>query len=471
MPLRTIGAGPQVSTTRRRLRRRPATIQGEGGAAPAKTATRTAKEETGARSYLRALGPGLVTGASDDDPSGIATYSQAGASYRYGLLWTALLTVPLACAVQEICDRTALCTGRNLGELTHDRFGRWGSRVVGALLVALLLANTLNITADVLAIGAGMNLLGAGPIWLWSAFAGIAVSVLVVTGSFETIANVFKVLCLGLLAYLVVLLFADVQWREVVANTLLPHITVSKEYLALLVAVLGTTISPYLFFWQSAHRIEQLEDADEGGAKAVTLAERTRKGAINKERHSRFDVFFGIGFSNLVMFSIIVATGATIGAHGSATVSSAAQAASALKPIAGRAASALFALGFIGSGMLAVPVLAGSASSGFAGLLGKDWGFSQPVRKAPLFYLLVAVGTLGGTALAMAGLEPITLLVVVAVINGIAAAPFLVVVMLISNNESIMGDRRNGRLARTLGWATAAIMGACAAALLLTSVL
>lgn len=334
---------------------------------------------------------------------------------------------------------------------------------------ALLVANTLNITADVLAVGAGMNVVGAGPIGLWAAIAGLAVTVLVITGSFETIARVFKLLCLALLAYLVVLFFADVSWRDVAVHTVVPHIELSTRYLALLVAVLGTTISPYLFFWQSAHRVEELKAEDLNGDKPATLADRTTKQARRKQRRSRFDVFFGIGFSNLVMFSVIVATGATIGAHGATDVNSAADAASALKPVAGSAASILFALGFIGSGMLAIPVLAGSASTGIAGLLGRDWGFSQRVREAPLFYALVALGSIGGTALSLIGVDPMSLLVVVAVINGIAAAPFLIVVMLISSNRSIMREHRNRRLAATLGWGTAGLMAVCAVALLGTT--
>jgi NRAMP (natural resistance-associated macrophage protein)-like metal ion transporter len=422
--------------------------------------------QRGPWSYVKGLGPGLVTGASDDDPSGIATYSQAGASFQYGLLWTVLLSLPLAATVQEICDRTASSTGQNLGELTKRRFDRWGRRSVGVLLAALLIANALNITADVLAIGAGMHLLDAGPMSLWAAIAGVAVTVLVMTGSFRMIASIFKVLCVALLAYVVVLFFADVRWRTVVLQTVDPHVTLSRDYLGLFVAVLGTTISPYLFFWQSAQRVEQLADADEGGERAVTLGERTRRGAKNEQRHTRFDVISGIVFSNLVMFSIIVATGATIGAHGTTQIDSAAQAATALRPAAGEAATTLFALGFIGSGMIAVPVLAGSAASGLAGLAGRDWGFSKGVRQAPAFYLLVAIGTIGGTAFALIGLNPITLLVIVAAINGIAAAPFLVVVMLISGDHAIMGDHVNGRVSGTLGWAAVVVMGIAALALI-----
>lgn len=433
------------------------------GAAPPTT-------EHGAWSYVKGLGPGLVTGASDDDPSGIATYSQAGASFRYSLLWTALLSFPFAVTVQEICDRTALSTGQNLGELTKQRFHRWGRRAVGVLLAALLSANALNIAADVLAIGAGMHLLGAGPITLWAAISGVAVTVLVMTGSFTMITRVFKVLCIALLAYVVVLFFADVAWRDVVVQTFVPHVEFSQDYLALVVAVLGTTISPYLFFWQSADRVEELAEADEGGDEPVTLDERSPHGARSKERHARFDVISGIGFSYLVMFAIIVSTGSTIGAKGAIQIDSAAQAAEALRPAAGDAASVLFALGFIGSGMLAVPVLAGSAASGLAGLFGRDWGYSKGARDAPVFYVLVGLGTLGGTALAFVGLNPISLLVVVAAINGIAAAPFLAVVMLISDDRTIMGDHANGRIARTIGWAAVALMGLAAIMLIVLSV-
>jgi Mn2+/Fe2+ NRAMP family transporter len=307
------------------------------------------------RQYLRAMGPGLVTGASDDDSSGIATYSQAGAQYGLSLLWTALLTWPLMIAVQEICDRTALATGKGLGELAVKRFDRTGRAVLVVLLVALLVANALNIAADLLAVGSGMALLGAGASWLWALIAG------------------------GLIT-----------------------------------------------------------------------------------------VFVGMTFSNLVMFAIIVATAQTLHSHHITNINSAAQAAKALKPFAGHFASALFALGFIGSGLLAIPVLAGSGSVGLAGLLGKQWGFSRSVRKAPVFYALVALGTVGGTALSLLHVNPIKLLVFVAVINGVAATPFLVVVMWVSSERRLMGDYAIGKVAKFIGWLTAAIMAVAAVALFAT---
>ena len=420
---------------------------------------------SGWRSYLRALGPGLVTGASDDDPSGVATYAQAGAQFGYGMLWTALLTLPLMSAVQEICDRTALATGHNLGALAGRRYPRWRG-LLSVLLFALILANLLNITADIVAIGAGMNLLHLGPVGLWSLIAGAVITTLLIAGSFETIARVFKILSLALLSYVVVMFAASPSWSEVVANTLVPHISWTKDYMLLVVAVLGTTISPYLFFWQSAHRVEELRDEPEGGDKPVPIRDRSPRAATHKLRTSRLDVFVGMTFSNLVMFAIMVSTAATIGAHGSVTITSAAQAAAALKPIAGRFAEALFAFGFIGSGMLAVPVLAGAGSAGMAGLLHKEWGFSRSPREAPVFYGLVIAGTVGGTLLTLTGVDPVKLLVYSALINGLLAAPFLVLVMLISADRTAMGEYANGNLARCLGWGTALLMSASAIAYL-----
>jgi NRAMP (natural resistance-associated macrophage protein)-like metal ion transporter len=420
------------------------------------------------RQYLRAMGPGLVTGASDDDPSGIATYSQAGAQFGLGFLWSALITFPLMAAVQEICDRTALATGTGLGELAVKRFHRTGRAVLGVLLIVLIVANALNIAADLVAIGSGMQLLRAGPTWLWALLAGATITWLLVLGSFSRIALVFKVLCAPLLAYVVVAILVTHQWGQVISNTVVPHIQLNKTYLALLVAVLGTTISPYLFFWQSAHRIEEMRDAPEGGAEPQPLKRLSRRRAGKKERMSRLDVFTGMAFSNVVMFSIILATAQTLHIHHVTHIQSAAQAAKALRPFAGSFASAIFALGFIGSGLLAIPVLAASGSVGLSGLLGKEWGFSRSIRQAPVFYGLLALGTVGGTSLSLLNVNPIKLLVLVAVINGVAAAPFLFVVMRVSSSQSIMGKYVNGLTANILGWLTAAIMAVAAIALFAT---
>ena len=418
------------------------------------------------RQYLRAMGPGLVTGASDDDPSGIATYSQAGARFGFGFLWAALLTLPLMAAVQEICDRTALATGSGLGELAMRRFARIGRGVIAVLVTLLIVANAMNISADLVAIGSGMTLLHAGPAAPWAAIAGLVITALLMLGTFSRIAMVFKILCVALLSYLVVMFMVTGDWASVASHTFVPHITFSKDYLALLVAVLGTTISPYLFFWQSAHRLEEMRDEPEGGNTAVPLHDLPPAQAKRKQSTSRLDVFGGMAFSNLVMFAIIVATAQTI--HGK-DVQSASEAAKALQPVAGHWAGTIFALGFIGSGLLAIPVLAGAGSVGMAGLLGKEWGFSRSVRKAPVFYGLVMVGTIGGTVLSLVHINPIRLLVLVAVINGVAAAPFLVVVMWVSGSRRLMGDHYvNGTSAKFIGWATAALMAAAAVAMFAT---
>jgi Mn2+/Fe2+ NRAMP family transporter len=387
------------------------------------------------------------------------------------MLWVALITFPLMAGVQEICDRTALATGKGLGELMVVRFARAWRIVIGVLIGVLIVANALNIAADLVAVGAGMNLLHAGPAALWAVLAGLIIMVLLVSGSFAMIARVFKVLCAALLAYVAELFLIKVPWGTVLFNTVVPHIRFSRTYVALLVGVLGTTISPYLFFWQSLHRVEDMREEEAGGTEPLPLRRRSRIDAAGKESRSRFDVFAGMAFSNVVMFAIIVVTAITLtpksGHH--LTISSPAQVAAALRPVAGRFASIIFALGFIGSGMLAIPVLAGAGSAGMAGLLGKQTGFSNSPRRAPVFYGLCAVGTVGGMALSLLSVNPITLLVFVAVVNGVAAAPFIVVTMFVSSNRTIMGEYVNGRAAKSLGWLTAVLMAVAAVALFATA--
>ncbi|HEY1761913.1 MAG TPA: Nramp family divalent metal transporter [Acidimicrobiales bacterium] len=417
---------------------------------------------------MHALGPGLVTGASDDDPSGIATYAQAGARGGLSFLWTALLTFPLMAAVQEICDRTALASGCGLGELATKRFGRTGRTVIAFLLAVLVVANTLNISADLIAVGSGMTLLHAGPTWIWALIAGTLITILLALDSFDRLAVVFKVLCASLLTYVVVAIIVTHQWVSLVEHTVVPHIKFTKSYIALFVAILGTTISPYLFFWQSAHRLEEMREEPEGGSDPRPLKRVPRARADLKIRTSRVDVFSGMAFSNLVMFAIIASAGETLHVHHQTNIQSAAQAAKALQPLAGHLATVVFALGFIGSGLLAIPVLAASASIGFADLFGFEWGFSRSVRRAPFFYSLVALGTVGGTLLSLLHVNPIKLLVFVAVINGVTAAPFLIIVMRISSSAALMGRYVNGKLATMLGWLTVLLMGGAAVAVFVT---
>jgi NRAMP (natural resistance-associated macrophage protein)-like metal ion transporter len=434
----------------------------------AKARKRSHKSGPRWRVYLRSLGPGLVTGASDDDPSGIATYAQTGAKFGLSMLWVALITFPLMAAVQEICDRTALASGKGLGELIYIRFSKAWQVAIGFLIAILIIANALNIAADLVAVGAGMQLLHAGPEALWAVIAGAAIIAMLMSGSFQFVAKVLKVLCAALLAYLIELFFVSIPWGRVLFNTVVPHFQLNKAFVAILIAVLGTTISPYLFFWQNMERLEDLRAADEGGNEPLPLAKRSKADARTKRAESRFDVIFGMGFSNLVMFAIIVVTALTIGKHGHhVNISSPAQAATSLKPVAGRYATYIFAFGFIGSGMLAIPVLAGAGSAGMAGLLGRPTGFSNSPRKAPVFYGLVVAGMLSGMALSLFHINPITLLVFVAVVNGVAAAPFLAVTMMVASDRGIMGEYVNGKLAFTLGWLTVGLMGLAAVALVI----
>ncbi|MGN8129184.1 Nramp family divalent metal transporter [Arthrobacter sp. RC1.1 241] len=428
------------------------------GRAPDGDTSLRAAPKSRLRRFGSLLGPGLVTGAADDDPSGIATYAKAGATFSNGMLWTAPVTLPMMMAVQEICDRTALATGESLGRLARRKFSRRPRVVIAVLIVALLVGNILNAAADLMAIGQGMQMLGAGPDHLWSAVAGVGIAVALMSGSFAVIAKVFKWLCVTLLAYVAVLFVANVNWPDVLEGLLGLKFSFAPQYLGLIVAVLGTTISPYLFFWQSAHRVQELRAEEHGGEEAVGLKDRPDAAAsAHTLRKARADVFIGMVFSVLVMFSIMAATAATLGRNGT-EVNTAADVAQALQPVVGPAATFLFAAGFIGTGILGVPVLAASGAAGLAGLLGKDWGLDLSPRRAPLFYTLLGVGMVAGVLISFFSADPIGLLVFSATVNGIAAAPFLVVTMLISRDKAIMGDYRNGRLAATLGWFTAAVM-------------
>ncbi|MFF2772846.1 NRAMP family divalent metal transporter, partial [Streptomyces bacillaris] len=298
----------------------------------------------------------------------------------------------------------------SLGRLIRRHFSRNARIAIGILLAALICANILNVGADLNAIGQGMTLLHAGPAWIWSLVAGVGIGIAVVAGSFDRIATIFKWLCMVLLVYVGVLFVTHVDWLAVGRGLIGSGIRITPAYLALVVGVLGTTISPYMFFWQSAQRIEELRSEDRGGDLAPALSDRPKPEAKRRLRNSRLDVFTGMAFSVLIMFAIMASSAATLGLHHKA-ISSAADAAKALEPIAGNYAGILFALGFIGSGVLAVPVLAASGAAGMAGLMNKDWGLDRSPRRAPLFYILLGVGIIVGTVLAIVSTNPIQLLV------------------------------------------------------------
>jgi NRAMP (natural resistance-associated macrophage protein)-like metal ion transporter len=418
-----------------------------------------AHEQNGVQRVLGLLGPGVITGASDDDPSGISTYSVAGASLGYGTLWTALLTFPMMAAIQYICAKVGMVTGQGLAGVLRRHYPRW---VLFPAVSVLVIANTINAGVDIGAIAAGVNLLI--PIhqkWLILPI-GIALLGLQVWGSYRLIANTFKWLCMALLAYIGSAFLALPDWADVARGTFLPAIEFNTAYPITLVAILGTTISPYLFFWQASQEVE--EEKALGRRKLWQ-----RQGATDRElRFAWWDVAVGMFSSNAVMYFIILATAATLHRTGQTEITDAAQAAEALRPLAGSGATVLMALGLIGTGLLAVPIL--TMSGAYAVCEAFNWrhGLDERPRRARQFYAVMAASTLVGMVMNFAGVNLISALFWTAVLNGFLAPPLLVVLMLIAGNRAIMGSRVNGLTLSVLGWSTTALMVAAAAGLVLT---
>ena len=409
----------------------------------------------------KVLGPGLITGASDDDPSGIGTYAQAGAQFGFATLWTTLAMLPMMTAVQYMCAKIGLVTGKGLAGVLREHYPR---AVLYPAVIALVVANTLNAGADIGAIAAAINLLVPIPAIVFIVPVSLALVGLQVYGSYRLIEKVFKWLALALLAYIAAALFARPDLGKVVAGTFLPTIRLDARYLGILVALLGTTISPYLFFWQASQEVE--EEISMGRRRL-----RHRQGASAFElRHALLDTIAGMTFSEIVAYFIILATGATLFVAGKTQISSATDAAEALRPLAGDASAVLLAVGLIGAGVLAVPVLTGSAAYGVSEAFGWRSGLDEKPTRAPQFYAVIIAATIVGMGINFLGINPITALVLSAVLNGLIAAPLLVLVMLISNNPRAMGERTNGRLLNALGWLTTIVMGVAAVALIVLTV-
>ena len=405
------------------------------------------------------LGPGLITGAADDDPSGISTYSVAGAAFGYAPLWTALLSFPLMAAVQLMCARLGLVSGRGLASVIRRRYSR---RVLWAACALLVVANVINIGADLGGMAAVSEMVTGVKAVFWTPlYAGFIVSLLF-WSSYRQIARIFKWLTLVLFAYVLTAFLAHPDWGAVLRATVVPHVEWSNGFLAIFVGILGTTISPYLFFWQAAQEVEEDRAA---GRRTV----RQRRGATDAElRRARTDVVTGMFFSNLVMYFIILTTAATLHAGGQTTIATARQAAEALRPLAGEWAYWLFAIGLIGTGMLGVPVLAGSCA--YAVSEAEIWrgSLEDTPRLARRFYAVVAVSMLVGLALNFVGLDAVTMLFWSAVVNGVLASPLIVLVVLLTSDPTVMGQRVNPPLLRWLGWATAVIMTAAAVGMFAT---
>jgi NRAMP (natural resistance-associated macrophage protein)-like metal ion transporter len=410
--------------------------------------------------YYKLLGPGLVTGASDDDPSGITTYSVAGASLGYSMLWTAVATLPLMAAVQLICARIGLVTGRGLAGALRRHYPR---PFLYAACLLLGCANVFNIAADLGGMAeAGTMLTGVPPLVFVPLF-GVGIMLVTVYTSYATLARSLKWMTAVLFSYIVAAVLAHPDWWEACVATLVPALRWDAVYVGTLVGVLGTTISPYLFFWQASQEVEE----EKAGGKRTAAQ---RRGATAHElSDARLDVNTGMFFSNVVMYFIILATTATLHRAGFTEITTAREAAEALRPLAGNAAYLLFALGLIGTGLLAVPVLAGSASFAVAELFGWRSGLDLSPRRGRRFYLVFAGAIVGGMLLDMLRTNPIRMLFLSAVLNGILAPPLLVLVMLVSNDAKIMGEHTNGVWLNILGWGATAVMTAAAVAFFLTS--
>jgi NRAMP (natural resistance-associated macrophage protein)-like metal ion transporter len=411
------------------------------------------------RRFFGGLGPGLITGAADDDPSGISTYSVTGAAFGYAPLWTALFSFPLMTAVQLMCARLGMVTGQGLAGVLRYRYPRWVLWSACALLVA---ANTVNIGADLGGMASVTQMVtGIGAVYWLPVYAGLITSFLI-WSSYYTIARIFKWLTLILFAYVLAAFLARPDWGAVLRATLIPHFESSGKYWATLVGIFGTTISPYLFFWQASQEVEE-----ERRIGRLSLEER--RGATDRElRKSRNDVVIGMFFSNLVMYFIILTTAATLHAHGHTTIDTAEQAAEALRPLAGNAAYLLFTLGLIGAGMLGVPVLAGSSAYAIAEAAAWRGSLADRPSLAREFYAVIAVGLLLGLGLDYAGFNAVSMLFWSAVLNGVLAPPLIVIVVLITSSRAIMGARRNPVWLTALGWITVVVMTAATIAMFAT---
>ena len=406
------------------------------------------------------IGPGLLTGASDDDPSGIGTYSQVGAQFGYGMLWTMLFSYPLMVAAQLICARIGRVTGKGLAGNLREHYPRWA---LHPLVLLLLVANTINIGADLGAMGEGIHLLLPGAAGWYTVGFGLVSVVLEVVVPYHRYVRVLKWLTLALFAYVATVFVVKIDWGQVLHATFLPHIGLDKGSVTAVVAILGTTISPYLFFWQASQEVEDLDACDED----KPLLEAPQQ-AVAQLHRIDIDTYLGMGASNIVAFFIILTTAATLHAHGVHDIESAAQTAQALKPVAGPFAFALFAMGIVGTGLLAVPVLAGSAAYAVGETMRWKSSLESKPNKARGFYAVIAVATLAGTAMNFVHVNPIKALFWTAVINGVIAVPMLAAVMLVAAKHQAMGRFAISGKLRAMGWLTTAVMAACVAGMAVT---
>jgi NRAMP (natural resistance-associated macrophage protein)-like metal ion transporter len=418
---------------------------------PAKRRWPHAPRSSGLQQFLAELGPGLITGAADDDPSGISTYSVAGAAFGYATLWTALVSFPLMAAIQLMCARLGMVTGEGLASVIRKRYPKW---VLWFACILVIVANIFNIGADLGGMADVMQMTTGVPAYYWTPAFALLIAALLFWTSYRLMARIFKWLTLVLFAYVITAFLVHPDWWAVLRAVLVPHLEWNKEYIGVLVGILGTTISPYLFFWQAAQEVE--EDLDRG---KTTVAQR--KGSTNAElRIAQRDVLTGMFLSNLIMFFLILTTAATLHAHGKTNIETARQAAEALRPLAGQGAYLLFALGIIGTGMLAVPVLAGSCAYSVAeAVQWRQASLNLKPHLAGKFYAVIGIAILVGLGFDFAGINAVRMLFWSAVLNGILAPPLVVIVVLLTSDRKVMGTRVNSRGLKILGWSCVGVMG------------
>lgn len=418
------------------------------------------QEKKAKHGWLAALGPGLITGAADDDPSGIATYSQVGAQFGYSILWTMLFSYPLMAAIQEISARIGRVTGRGISANIRRYYSPW---LLYPVVLAMLVANTINLGADLGAMGDAVKLLVGGPRLLYTVVIAVLCMGAQIFISYALYSQILKWLTLALFSYVGVIFAVHIPWGHALLGTITPRVRFNAGYLTDMIAVLGTTISPYLFFWQASEEVEEERATPE----ELPLLRAPRQSRFQFHRII-VDTYLGMGFSNLISFFIILTAAAVLHSHGVTNIQTSSQAAEALRPIAGRFAFLLFGLGIIGTGLLAVPVLAGSAAYGVGEAFHWPVGLAHEPGRAKRFYAVLAVATLVGLALNLIHIDPIKALFWTAVINGVVAVPVMVVMMIMAHNAKIMGQFKLPLRLKILGWLSTAVMLAAAIGLFAT---
>jgi NRAMP (natural resistance-associated macrophage protein)-like metal ion transporter len=412
-----------------------------------------------AKQALKSLGPGIITGAADDDPSGIATFSQAGAQFGLGMLWMALFQYPMMTVIQEICARIGLVTGNGLGGVFKKKYSK---RVVLPLAGLLLIANTINIGADIAAMGASVRLLVPQiPFFITTLSFALFIIGSEIIIPYKKYVKILKYTTLSLLAYIITAIIVGGSWSQILVSSIIPHIELKPEFATMFVAIIGTSISPYLFFWQTSEEAE--EDVDKQKIKEIGKG----KPKVSKKeiKLMRTDIAVGIAFAELIVWTIIITTAGSLHSRGITDVQTAEQAAKALEPLvksfpyAGEISKSIFAFGIIGTGLLAVPVLAGSSGYALADTFGLKQGLNKKFKQAKVFYLVIAASTSIGLLMNFANIDPIKALIYTAVINGVTALPILFAVMKISNDKKILKENTNGRISNIVGWFTFVIMG------------